>query len=124
LAWQHPRLLALLKLAVSPGVQFHSIIADLNNPPGAGGTDGFVPYASSHLEGASSERIVHGSHLCQSNPLVIEEADRILREHVGTSVHGRAAPFGAAGAFGAVAGAAGLASPGIKGSCDACEVTH
>jgi pimeloyl-ACP methyl ester carboxylesterase len=125
LAWQHPRLLALLKLAVSPGVQFHSIIADLNDPPGAGGTDGFVPYASSHLEGASSERIVHGGHLCQSNPLVIEEADRILREHVGTSVHGRAAPLEAAGAFGAVAGAgAGLASPGINGSCDACEVTH
>ena len=53
LAWQHPRLMALLKLAVSPRVQFHSIIADLSDPPAAGGTDGFVPYASSHLEGAA-----------------------------------------------------------------------
>jgi pimeloyl-ACP methyl ester carboxylesterase len=125
LAWHHPRLMALLKLAVNPRVQFHSIIADLSDPPGAGGTDGFVPYASSHLEGGTSERIVHGGHLCQSNPLVIEESDRILREHVATSVHGRAASLEAAGAFGAVAGVgAGLASRATKGSCEACEVTH
>jgi pimeloyl-ACP methyl ester carboxylesterase len=125
LAWQHPRLLALLKLGVSPRVKFHSIIADVNDPPGAGGTDGVVPYASSHLEGASSERIVRGGHLCQANPLVIEESDRILKEHLASSVHGRTPPFGAAGAFGPVAGVrAGLASRAIKGSSEACEVTH
>jgi pimeloyl-ACP methyl ester carboxylesterase len=125
LAWQHPRLMALLKLGVSPRVKFHSIIADLSDAPGAGGTDGLVPYESSHLEGASSERIVRGGHLCQANPLVIEESDRILKEHLASSVHGRAAPFGAAGAFVPAAGvSAGLASRAIKGSCEACEVTH
>jgi pimeloyl-ACP methyl ester carboxylesterase len=125
LAWEHPRLKALLKLAVSPRVQFHSIIADLSDPPGAGGTDGFVPYASSHLDGASSERIVHGGHLCQANPLVIDETDRILTENLASSVHGRAAPLGAAGAVGPAAGTcAGLGSRAINGSCDACEVTH
>jgi pimeloyl-ACP methyl ester carboxylesterase len=125
LAWQHPRLMALLKLAVSPRVKFHSIIADLSDPPGAGGTDGFVPYASSHLEGASSERIVRGGHLCQQNPLVIEETDRILKEHLASSVHGRTAPSGAAGALGPAAGdCVGLASRAINGSCEACEVTH
>jgi len=125
LAWQHPRLMALLTLAVSPRVKFHSIITDLSDPPGAGGTDGFVPYASSHLEGASSERIVRGGHLCQANPLVIAETGRILKEHLATSLHGRTASFGAAGAFGPVAGAcADLASRAIRGSCAACEVTH
>jgi pimeloyl-ACP methyl ester carboxylesterase len=125
LAWQHPRLMALLKLAVGPRVKFHSIIADLSDPPGAGGTDGFVPYASSHLEGASSERIVRSGHLCQANPLVIEETDRILKEHLTSSVHGRAALFGATGTFVPAAGVGvGLASRAIKGSCEACDVTH
>ena len=82
LAWQHPRLMALLKLAVSPRVKFHSIIADLNDPPAAGEPTAFVPYASSHLDGASSERIVHGGHLCQANPLVIDETGRILTENL------------------------------------------
>jgi pimeloyl-ACP methyl ester carboxylesterase len=126
LAWQHPRLLALLKLTVSPRVKFHSIIADVNDPPGAGGTDGVVPYASSHLEGASSERIVRGGHLCQANSLVIEESDRILKEHLASADHGRTASFGAAaGALGRVAGVgADLASRAIKCSCAACKVTH
>jgi hypothetical protein len=82
LSWQHPRLMSLLDLDFKPGVKFHSIMADLNDPPGAGGTDGFVPYASSHLEGAASELIVAGGHLCQANPLVIRECERILKEHL------------------------------------------
>ena len=65
-------------------MKFHSIIADINDPPGRGGTDGVVPYASSHLDGASSELIVHGVHLCQANPLVISECERILEENLAS----------------------------------------
>jgi pimeloyl-ACP methyl ester carboxylesterase len=125
LTWQHPRLMALLKLAVSPRVKFHSIIADVSDPPGVGGTDGFVPYVSSHLEGAISERIVRSGHLCQANPLVIEETERILKEHLASSAQGRATALGTAGAFAAGAGGcAGLASRAIKGSSEARDVTH
>jgi pimeloyl-ACP methyl ester carboxylesterase len=85
LAWEHPRLMALFDLGLNPDVKLHSIIADVNDPPSAGGTDGVVSYASSHLDGATSERIVHGGHLCLANPQVISECDRILKEHLGSS---------------------------------------
>ena len=82
LAWEHPELQALVALGIDPGVTYHSIIADLRDPPLAGGTDGVVPYASAHLDGASSELLVHGGHLCQAHPLVIREVGRILTEHL------------------------------------------
>jgi len=84
LAWQHPILLTLFDLVFNPGVKFHSIIADINDHPGARGTDGVVPYASSHVVGASSELIVQGGHLCQAEPLVIRECQRILKEHLAS----------------------------------------
>jgi pimeloyl-ACP methyl ester carboxylesterase len=85
LAWQHPRLMALFDLGFNPAVKFHSIIADTHDPPGAGGTDGVIPYASSHLDDASSERVIRGGHLCQANSLVIAECQRILREHLASA---------------------------------------
>ena len=51
--------------------------------PGPDGTDGIVPYSSSHLEGVASERLVHGLHICLNDPAVIREVRRILREHAG-----------------------------------------
>jgi hypothetical protein len=63
-------------------VNYHSIIADRRDPPRDGGTDGVVPYASAHLDGAVSELLVHGGHLCQAHPLVIRECRRILTEHL------------------------------------------
>jgi pimeloyl-ACP methyl ester carboxylesterase len=84
LAWEHPTLMSLFDLHVDSRVTFHSIIADVNDPPVAGGTDGFVPYASSHIDGASSELIVSSGHLCQANPLVIGECERILMENLAT----------------------------------------
>src|SRR5262249_41550043 len=72
-------------LNFSPQVQFHSIIADINNPPGPRGTDGVVPYSSSHLDGVSSELIIPGGHLCQANSLTIDECKRILTEHPASS---------------------------------------
>ena len=82
LAEGHPLLAALGDLGIDPSVRSHSIIAELRDPPNAG-TDGIVPYSSSHLECAGSELLVHGSHICLSNPAMIEEARRILREHAG-----------------------------------------
>jgi pimeloyl-ACP methyl ester carboxylesterase len=90
LAWGHPELQALVALGIEPGVRYHSIIADLRDPPLAGGTDGVVPYASAHLDGASSELLVNGGHLCQADPLVIREVGRILAEHLRLPVTTRA----------------------------------
>jgi pimeloyl-ACP methyl ester carboxylesterase len=81
LAWEHPELLALCAMGIDPAVTFHSIIADLRAPPRDGGTDGVVPYASAHLDGAASEHLVSSGHLCQDRPAVIGEIRRILAEH-------------------------------------------
>ena len=82
LAWGHPRLMALFDLPRNPDVKFHSIIPDVDDPPAPGGTDGVVSYASAHLDGVSSERIVHAGHLCLANPDVIRECERILIENL------------------------------------------
>jgi hypothetical protein len=90
LTWEHPRLLALYDLGIGPGVDYHSIIADRRDPPREGGTDGVVPYASAHLDGAASELLIHGGHLCQAHPLVVEECRRILTDHLARTVTRRA----------------------------------
>jgi pimeloyl-ACP methyl ester carboxylesterase len=87
LEWEHPRLMAIDHLGLSPEVQVHSVIADVNDPPSAGGTDGVVSYASSHLDNAKSEVIVHSGHLCLGNPQVIDECARILTENLSAPAH-------------------------------------
>jgi pimeloyl-ACP methyl ester carboxylesterase len=82
LTWKNQRLMDLRDMRVNPRVAYHSIIADLNDPPRLGGSDGLVPYASAHLEGAHSELLVHGSHLCQASGPVVRECRRLLREHL------------------------------------------
>ena len=42
------------------------------------GSDGVVPYASSHLDWATSELVVPGDHGCQDGPETIRELRRIL----------------------------------------------
>ena len=73
-------------LPTVPGVPYHSIMGDR----GKGGhkdhtkpmsTDSFVPYWSSHLDGAQSELIVPSKHSAHQNAKAIEEVRRILREH-------------------------------------------
>jgi hypothetical protein len=78
----HPLLSRLCELGIDPSVRSHSVIADLRDPPSPDGTDGLVPYSSSHLDGVSSERLVHGLHICMNHPAVIEEVGRILTEHL------------------------------------------
>ena len=81
LEWQSPILMGLDELGVAPTIKAHSIIADRRNPPGAGGSDGLVPYESAQLDGTFSESIVSSGHLCQDHPAVIREVRRILAEH-------------------------------------------
>jgi pimeloyl-ACP methyl ester carboxylesterase len=80
---EHPLLMALFDLRIDPSIRSHSIIMDLRDPPGPYGTDGIVPYTSSHLEDVDSERLVHGLHICLESPGVIREVRRILGEHAG-----------------------------------------
>jgi pimeloyl-ACP methyl ester carboxylesterase len=89
LAAGHPLLTALCDLGIDPSVRSHSIIAELRDPPNAGATDGIVPYSSSHLECAGSEFLFHGSHMCLSNPTLIQEARRVLNEHAGIDAPSR-----------------------------------
>jgi triacylglycerol esterase/lipase EstA (alpha/beta hydrolase family) len=81
LAPGHPLLLRLCDLGIDSSVRSHSIIADLRDPPRPDGTDGIVPYSSSHMDGVASELLVHGLHICVNHPAVIEEVRRILMEH-------------------------------------------
>jgi hypothetical protein len=81
LEWRSPILIGLDEFGLAPNATAHSIIADRRDPPGAGGSDGLVPYESAHLEGVASESLVSSRHLCQEHPAVIREVRRILEEH-------------------------------------------
>lgn len=61
---------------------YHSIIGDRGKGDSPNSTDGIVPYWSSHLDGAKSERIVPGPHSSCGLPQTIEELDRILELHL------------------------------------------
>lgn len=74
----------VLKYLVETEIQvpYHSIIGN-DRVAKPGGTDGVVPYTSSHLDGAASELVVHSGHNAQEHPLAIREVRRILLEHLG-----------------------------------------
>ncbi|OTG66452.1 lipase family alpha/beta hydrolase [Acinetobacter silvestris] len=62
---------------------YHSImgnITDSNDPNIM--TDGIVPYRSSHLDDAASEKIIKGGHSIQETPEAVLELRRILRLHL------------------------------------------
>jgi hypothetical protein len=70
-------------LPISGGVRYHSIIAR-RSPAGPleDTDDGLVPYWSSHLPGAASERVIVSGHSVQENPEAILEIRRILTGNV------------------------------------------
>jgi len=86
LKWEHPLLLELRDLGIDSAAKYHSIMTDLRDPPRPGGGDGVVPYDSAHLDGASSELIFQGGHLCQDHPEIIQECRRILLEHISATL--------------------------------------
>jgi pimeloyl-ACP methyl ester carboxylesterase len=66
-------------------VPYHSIIGDRGKGNSPKSTDGVVPYWSSHLDGAKSEKIVPGPHGSCALPQTIAELDRILELHLASS---------------------------------------
>lgn len=65
------------------GMVYHSImgnITDSTDPKVM--TDGIVPYTSSHLDGAASEKIIKGGHSIQETPEAVLELRHILRLHL------------------------------------------
>lgn len=75
-------LAALRELPFVKGIPYHSIVGNIEQADTVGGTDGIVPYWSSHLDGAASELVVKSNHSVQQNPLAIQEVRRILLEHL------------------------------------------
>jgi hypothetical protein len=73
--------MGLSDLKLGDDVAAHSAIADLRSLPWGSGSDGLVPYDSTHLDGVASESLVSCGHLCQAHPAVIREVRRILTEH-------------------------------------------
>ena len=70
-------LIAVSRLPIE--VPFHSVIGQRHPGPKEQGSDGVVPYWSSHLDGAQSEVIVRSGHGVFSNPQAVQEVIRILR---------------------------------------------
>ena len=63
-------------------VPFHSISGDRGLGGGPRSSDGVVPYSSSHLAGAESEKIVPAGHGVFSNESAVLEIKRILEENI------------------------------------------
>lgn len=77
-----PLLKSILALPMRPGVPYHSVIGDQGKGNTPDSSDGVVPYWSSHLEGAKSEKIVPSGHGSHENPEGIAELRRILKAHL------------------------------------------
>ena len=70
-------------LPIASNVPYHSIIG--NDTPELSlkqSNDGVVPYTSSHLAGAQSEKVIRSWHSVQETPEAIVEIRRILHTHL------------------------------------------
>ena len=72
----------LNQMPMSDKVIYHSIIGNTEGGGIPGGSDGIVPYTSSHLDNVRSELVVKSGHSAQQTPLAIQEIRRILLEHL------------------------------------------
>lgn len=77
-----PTLLAMDQLPIN--APSHSIIGDRGRGDSPNSSDGVVPYWSSHLDSARSERIVPGPHSSQELPQTVDELKHILGDHLQT----------------------------------------
>src|SRR5512132_1099952 len=68
-------------LPMAKRIPYHSIIGDRGRGDTPNSSDGVVPYWSSHLDGAESEKIVPSGHGANQNPEAIAEMIRILKRH-------------------------------------------
>jgi hypothetical protein len=83
-------------LPLAKDVPYHSIIGDRGRGDTPNSSDGVVPYWSSHLDGAKSEKIVPSDHGANQNPQGIAEVIRILKEHSESKKRAAVANFGRA----------------------------
>jgi len=77
-----PLLKSILALPMRPGVPYHSVIGDQGRGDTPNSSDGVVPYWSSRLDGAASEKIVPSGHGAHEHPEGVAELKRILRSHL------------------------------------------
>lgn len=83
LASHNPLIQLGAQLPIASSVRYHSIIGQYRaEQPLAESSDGIVPYASAHLPGAESERVIASGHSVQETPEAIVELRRILRVHL------------------------------------------
>lgn len=75
----HPYFTALDKRPIT--VPFHSIIGDRGKRNGSESSDGVVPYWSSHLDHAESEKVIPHGHSCTQKREAVAEILRILKLH-------------------------------------------
>jgi hypothetical protein len=71
-------------LPMTKRIPYHSIIGDRGRGDTPNSSDGVVPYWSSHLERAESEKIVPCGHGAEHSSQGIAEVLRILHEHVAS----------------------------------------
>ena len=69
-------------LPMSAKIKYHSVIGNVRKAGVPGGSDGVVPYSSSHIDRVESELVVKSGHSAQKEPLAIQEIRRILLEHL------------------------------------------
>ena len=73
-------------LPIDPRIPYHSIMGDRGKDDAKLdsliGSDSFVAYRSSHLEGAQSELIIPSGHSGHQHPAGIAEVIRILHLHL------------------------------------------
>lgn len=80
---QDPFVRLAADLPIAKHVPYHSIIG--NDTPELSlqlSSDGVVPYVSSHLPGAQSEKVIRSWHSVQETPEAIVEVRRILHTHL------------------------------------------
>ena len=74
--------IATNKVPLNPDIPHHSLIGVRNSKTGPGSSDGIVPYESSHLDTAVSEKLIPSTHGSHKHPLAIAEVKRILKLHL------------------------------------------
>ena len=79
LAPNDPFMKEMNTLPMAKRIPYHSIIGDRGRGDTPNSSDGVVPYWSSHLDGAESEKIVPSGHGAHRDPQAIAEMVRILR---------------------------------------------
>lgn len=81
---ENKMLRALSETPFSTTVPYFTVCGNKDAAGVPGGTDGIVPYWSSHLDTARSELIVESGHSVQDNAAAIEEVRKILLQHLRT----------------------------------------